>query len=221
MPPVRRPRRVRNPWEEYKKCGKMVLSDGSKALAMARGLKRLLNVEYKFLDVQNTEAAVSTTPSVNISSIILQGDGGSARDGNSVKAVGIRLNYMITLNTSAVSSQIRVILIHDKQTNGALAAAGDILQDVTADDGIVSPYNLDNKYRFRMLYDRVHTLSDNGRQSIAVKKYFKLNQKLRFDGTAGDITDIPSSSYLLLFVSNEPTNTPTITRHSRLRFIDN
>ncbi len=221
MPPARRQRRVRNPWEEYKKCGKMVMGDAAKALAVARRLKSLLNVEFKFLDVTNTEASVTTTPSVNISSIILQGDGGSARDGNSVKAVGFLLKYNLTIHPSAISTQVRIMVIHDKQANGALLASTLVLEDITADDAIVSPLNLDSKFRLRVLYDRVHHLADNGIQSASVSKYIKLNQKLRFDGTAGDITDVASSAYYVLFVSNEPTNAPTITRHSRLRFIDN
>ncbi len=205
----------------YMACGKMVMSDARKALSIARATKALLNVEYKFLDTIVTAGSVGTSPVINQLTNIVQGDGGSSRDGNQVKVVGIYLNYLCTINASATNTQIRVLLVHDSQTNGAIYTSGDLLSDITAVDSIVAPLNLDNKYRFKVLYDRVHHLSDNGNQSISFKKFFKTNSRIRFDGTAGDITDLTSSSYSIMFVSNEATNVAAVTRNLRLRFIDN
>ncbi len=205
----------------YKSCGKMVISDAKKALRLARHVKSMINVEFKFLDFNATAAGQPESVTLGQVSNIAQGDGGSARDGNQVKLTGIYLTYMWTISASATNTQVRVLLVLDKQTNGVIYAAGDLLHDTSINDNIVSPYNLDNKYRFRVLYDRVHHLSDNGNQSVSVKRYIKMNEKLRFDGTTADIANLTSSSITLVTMSSETTNVPLITRNVRLRYVDN
>ena len=44
----------------YKACGRMVYSDAKKALSIARGVRRLINVEIKNFDVQQTSVALTT-----------------------------------------------------------------------------------------------------------------------------------------------------------------
>ncbi len=205
----------------YKSCGRMVYNDAAKALSLARQVKQMINVEYKFFDSQFTGGAENTTPKITKLTNILQGDGGSSRDGNQVKVVGIYLNYLCTIHASATTTQVRVLLVLDKQTNGVIYTAANLLKDVTVTDNIISPYNLNNKYRFHVLYDKVHRLNDNGNQSITVKKYMKVNEKIRYTAEAGDITDLSSSSYSLMTFSNEATNSPAFTMHVRLRYVDN
>ncbi len=45
----------------YVRCNKKVISDASKALAMAKYLKSVVNVEFKNHDVQVTNTAISST----------------------------------------------------------------------------------------------------------------------------------------------------------------
>ncbi len=198
----------------YKSCGNQLWSD-------VKLLKRMVNVEYKFFDDQGTQNDKTATPSIGYISNILQGDGGSNRDGNQVKVIGMYINYLWVMHASAVTTQVRLMIIEDKQTNGAVFSAADILSDVTGIDNIISPYNLNNKYRFRVIYDKVHMLNDNGNQTAKVSTFIKLDTKLRYDGTAGDVTDATSSSYSFLAVSTESTNSPALTRNFWLRFVDN
>lgn len=205
----------------YAACGRMVYGDAGKALAIARSVKAMVNVEYKFHDVKVTSAAQATSPTpIQLVNIAI-GDSGSQRDGNQLKAVGIYLKYLWTIDASATNTQVRVLLVHDKQTNGAIFTGADVLADVSAIDNIISPYNLDNKYRFRILYDRVHQMNNGGNQSVTAKKFIKLNEKLRYDNAAAAISSLTSSSYSLLIMSSESSNYPLITLHSRLRFVDN
>ncbi len=218
MPYNRRYRKKRKPqgrpWGRY-------MDTASKALKVALTVKKLLNVEFKRFDVSATAQAQTTTVTILQVSNILLGDGGLSRDGNQIKITGIYLNYLWTIHASATTTQVRVMLVQDSQTNGAIYAASDLLVDQTGTDNIISPYNLDNKYRFRVLFDRTHVLNDNGNQSVIVNKFIKLDQRMRFDASAGDITDVTSMSYSLVFVSSEATNTPARTHHCRIRFIDN
>lgn len=205
----------------YKSCGRMVYSDASKALKMVSTLKTLVNVERKHFDDQTTATVQSETPILHPLAIVLQNATGTGRNGDQIKTLGSRLSYLIKISASAASTQFRVLLIQDKQCNGALPAAGDVLEDVTVTDAMVSPINLDNKYRFRILHDKVHQLSISGNQSVYVRRQIKHMFKVRYDATAGAITDLTSNNLFLMLISSETTNTPVITFHHRLRFVDN
>lgn len=193
----------------------------SKALSMAWKVKRLLNVEYKFHDVQVTGSSISTTPTITQLSNIALGDTASTRDGNSIKWTRFTSHGTLSINSSATRTYVRMLLILDTQTNGAIYTAGDILQDTTADDAIVSLYNLNNRQRFKVLYDKVVRLASNtiSVKTFKVNKSFSLRQIFNADSAA--ITSIPTYSLSLMFISNEATNTPTLTMYNRLRYIDN
>ncbi len=212
----------RNGRPGYISCGKMVLTDAQRALAMAKYLKSIVNVEFKVINNLGTADAISTTPVITQLTNVGQGDTTSTRDGANMKLVSLSLYYFIDQHATATNTQFRVMVVHDKQTNEAIYAAADLLADVTAGDAIVSHRTLDNTHRFQVFYDKVHRLNDVGFTNIPVVKFNKkLQLKLRYDGSAADITDLTSSSLSLLFVSSEATNTPTITFSCRLRFVDN
>ncbi len=184
-------------------------------------VKKLLNVEYKFHDKQITATAIPSAPSIIQMTNIAQGDTASTRDGASIKWTKLSVRATVKIHASAVSTQVRLILVLDRQTNGAIYAASDFLQDTTINDNIISMYNLDNKFRFRALKDVVIDLEDNGTQSRQINWTIPMSTKCRFSGTAGDITDLSSYSLSLINISSEATNTPTLTFVSRLRYIDN
>lgn len=204
----------------YKSCGKMVFGDAKKALAIASSLKRLVNVEIKNFDVQQTAIGVANVPVIVQLSNIPQGDTTITRDGAQCKVLSLELSLRIVLNTSAVATVVRFLLVCDKQTNQAIYLNTDLMEDISANDALVSPYNLDNKYRFQVLWDRTFVLSSaTGNRTF--KRIFRMNKLLRFDGSTPSIADLTSNSYSLVQFSNEATNTPAVTMFSRLRYVDN
>ncbi len=205
----------------YVSCGKMVYSDASKALAMAKYLKSVVNVEYKNFDTQTLASAIGQTPAIVQLSNIPQGDTTITRDGASVKIVSLRFAYFVEAHASATNTVLRVMLVCDKQTNQAIYIAGDLLEDVTANDAIISPRNLNNSRRFRVLYDRVHTFSNTGKQMAYYSKNIKLQLKIRFDGSTPSIADLTENSLSSMFVSNHASNTPSVSHSVRLRYVDN
>ncbi len=205
----------------YVKCAKMVISDGAKALQLAKYLKTIVNVEFKNHDSTGTAVARSATPAIINLTSIAQGDTNLTRDGSNCKLVSLQFKYFIEQHASAVNTQIRVMIVLDKQTNQALYTAGDLLEDITVDDIIVSMPNIDNAARFNIMYDRVHTYSDSGRTNSYHKMYKKVQIKLRFDAPEAAIAAMVVNSVSLFIVSNEATNTPTMTHHLRWRFVDN
>lgn len=204
----------------YRTCGRMVLNDATKALVVARNLKRLLNVEVKNFDVQITSLALTQTPIIRQISNIPTGDTTNTRDGAQCKMVGINVNYELLVNPTTPRTSVRVILIIDKQTNQAIYTDSDFLEDATVLDNIISPRNLNNKHRFTVLSDRVHMLSLD-RPAIVVRSYFKKDVLLRFDASTPSIADLTQNSISLMLITNEATNVPSITLFTRLRFVDN
>ncbi len=205
----------------YKACATMVVGDAKKALAVARQVKGMLNTERNFLDRQLTNSAVSTTGQLFSVILMAQGDTSNLRQGDQVKLVHIRYDATYKIHASATQSNLRIIIFVDKQANGALPTVANLLTDVTASDGIVSGYNPDNKYRFRVLYDKVVQLDQAGKQSGRRSFRKKLNLRIRYGTNAGDITDLNSTNLLFLILSDEATNTPTTTQFIRTLFVDN
>jgi len=205
----------------YKACGKMVWNDAAKALRLAKQVKAMVNVEYKHHTTKGTATTIEPTPSIYNLSTVQQGDTDNHRDGSKIRCKWYTFNYTITMNNSATSTQIRVMIVLDRQTNQSTFPSAHLLADDSVSDNIVSGLNLDNAGRFRLLYDRVHTLNIDGNRSITRKVYKKIDIPIHFDASTGSIADLTRSSLHLLFMSNEPSNKPNITFNYRLRYIDN
>ncbi len=221
MPRYRKRKQYKRPG--YISCGKMVASDASKALTMARHLKSMINVEYKHHNVQLLNTAVTDAGLIsNVSFLTSTGNTSQDRDGGQVKWTSFRLAYGIFISTSATKSYFRVMVVHDKQTNQAQFTLADLLFDATVFDNIFSPYNINNASRFNVLYDKVHALSINGDSGNIYRVINrKLNIKMRYDASAGDVTDLSQDSLSLLFIASETTNDPVIQFNYRGRFVDN
>lgn len=201
--------------------GSSFLGDAAKALAIAKQVKSLLNVEVKNHDVKFQTTAITDSAMITQLTNIAVGDTTIQRDGSQIKMVGFDLNYFIGISGSAASTLVRVMVVLDKQTNQAIYTSADLLADATILDIVISPRNLDNMRRFTVLYDKVHTFTLSGRNVVHVKKYIKKDIIFRYDASTPDITDLTSNSLSMLTVSNEVTNDPTMTFFGRLRYIDN
>ncbi len=204
----------------YYKYGMNALNMASKSLYVANKLKRLINVEFKFHDVQHTTEVITDVPVIIQLTNISEGTTDQTRVGASIKATKLFIRLWFQLGASAVSN-VRIMLILDRQTNQAIYSASDLLVDVTTSDNVISPLNLDNKHRFRVLFDRRYKMSNSGSQVINAQISKVLNTKFRYDANAGTIADLTSNSLSLLIVSNNTTNGPDCTLFSRLRYIDN
>ncbi len=219
MPYKRRYRRKQKcPIPMYGKADRYV---AEKAYSLAKLALRGLNVEYKFHDTQLTGSNVPTTAIINQISNIAQGDTAITRDGSQVKCVNLEIHWRVRQHATATETAVRVLIVKDSQTNGAIYTIADLLQDTSIFDSIVTRKNLDNMFRLHIMYDKVFFMSDSGNKNAYGSFNRALNQKLRFDGVAGDITDLASSSYSIVFLSDEGTNVPDVSVFSRLKYVDN
>ncbi len=216
------PRGKPSRYTKYKKYGMISLSVANKALNIALKIKRLLNVEYKFVDTQQTPAVGITQAGIfQDLPLTAQGTTVSTREGDQIKLMSLYLNYFGSMSASASASTVRVVIVHDKQPNGASATNSQIWDDATANDLIISPANLGNKYRFKVLYNKLHQMSISGNQNFRGSKYMKLAMPVRYSASAGTIADITTNNIQLWFISDEPTNLPAVRSFLRLRYVDN
>ncbi len=216
------PRRYKKRNYRKKSRSTNYLSTASKALTVAYAVKRLINVEFKQLNIIGASAAVTDAGTFTPLTNLVQGDTNITRDGSSVKFTSYRLSYSLQISTSAVNTLVRVLIVHDKQTNQAAFTLGDLLTTSGSVNNIISPYNINNASRFNMLYDRVHTLTTGGNNAVIQRTiHKKLNLKTRFDANVGDITDLTSDSLMMIMISDQTTNDPLAIFAYRSRFVDN
>jgi len=82
------------PYGRYVKHAGTALDYSIKALTIARGIKKMINVEYKFHDVQLTSVALPQTPLITQLTNIAQGDTDQTRDGAQVKLTRLSIKLL-------------------------------------------------------------------------------------------------------------------------------
>ncbi len=206
------------PFRRKQKHRKMRSNNPGK-LALAKVNKIEKQREKKKID---TDSADPSSNTVNITpiSLVAIGDTASDREGNKIVLSTLQLKYTVKQSVSATATRIRVMLVLDKQTNGVIYTAGDLLQSTAIGTAIVSPLNLDGAFRFKVLYNKVHTLSSEGSVVQYSEMFKNINISARYTSSGADIANVLSSGLSIVHMSDESSNTPTISWFSRVRFID-
>lgn len=170
--------------------------------------------ESKYEDTTPINGIVTTTASVVELSILTQGTSAITRIGDRVRLHSLFLRISLTVNAVATANFLRLILIRDKQPNGATMTAADYFEATPSYDGQVQNYNTQ---RFKILKDRTYALAA-GSNSLMVDKWYKaINCIATYQGaTALSITN----ELVLLAISDQAVNGPTVKITSRLRYSD-
>jgi hypothetical protein len=182
-------------------------------------MKRLLNVESKYNYVGYSGNTVSTTPTIQNLCIIDTGTGSQARIGNSIKLTYLDLRGNLTINSSATTTYVRLIVYIDTAADEP-GTAGEILHDTSAGDIIVSVPDAKHETRFTFLYDQVFSLSTyNPVCSFQLGR--PLNMHVKYENDTSSSSDQVKNSLSFLIVSDQATNTPALYLNSVTRFVDN
>jgi len=146
----------------------------------------------------------------------------------------VRTERSELLTAAQIPAQMcRYMILVDMQPNGALPNITDVLKTANP----VSPMNLNNRDRFRVLLDKSFTLDPwlyNTTASTALasasnqikyfKKYIKCNQEMIFNATnGGTVADITSGNIFQIVLGNQAvsaTNTAEMVIATRVRFLD-
>lgn len=192
------------------------------------------NREIKFYDETNLNANQPASAGGKIWSNSLinipEGTGQSERIGRKINVVGVgmTMEFVLPVTTFGVEAtdNMRVILYLDKQANGAVPIPADIL---TISVAVGSYRNLANVDRFRILYDKIHSINSGAgtgttdtleyaARSFFRKAWVKANIPVLYSGLGGGTVDIKSNNLGILVVSSNVKCLLTI--HSRVRYID-
>lgn len=143
-----------------------------------------------------------------------------------MKSLLLRLTLNPLPATSAPSGDaVRIVVLYDTQTNGAIPVVGDVLSGGTWD----SPINLTNRDRFKILMDKqvnmaastytAGALTAGSPETKFLKKYRQFSLETIFNGTAGSVTQIQTGGLFILYIS-EANNVTNLLINSRVRFTD-
>lgn len=150
----------------------------------------------------------------------------------SMKSLQVHGKLNVLSNETTTGFCIRMLIVYDKQPNGASPTYGDIIksQDITgATSSTYSDFvNLDNRDRFEIIRDHFIQLGQftttpdyaTGPLTVPINEYLKLaNREVCYNaGNAGTIGDIQSGAlYMFLVADNAGANSDL---SFRVRFTD-
>ena len=199
-----------------------------------------LGIEKKFIDYEYDAAVVDTVagseadPATALSlTATAQGDGESNRDGRKVRLVSVHMRGHIQFEAVAdgtAAEYVRILVVHDKQTNGAQFNAEDVLKDPTNADLDTDAFrNLQYTQRFTVMKDfwvrsgnRTYAFDSNTPAGAAVP--FKVNINLgnmpvTYTGSTAAIGSIADNSIHVMAICNEGSSNATLKYLSRCRFV--
>ena len=178
--------------------------------------------EWKYFDGTTAAINMSTTGSIFCINGLAPGTAANQRIGMRVTLRSLEFRYRIVATGTALASINRVIVLFDKQANGALPAPTDIL----------NPYatwgmrNLENRKRFKIIWDKTRFSAPVGGDPsrVMVHAYIKFRRGVIVEfnnGVSGSIADIVSNSLIMLTFGDNAATPPQIDRlQTRIRYTD-
>ncbi len=190
-----------------------------------RAVKRLA----RFVDTEvHVVSTILTNPDIlNVAifeplALVAQGDDIDQRDGLQISLRSIDLRFILQAGTNRAC--VRFVLFIDNQVNNNTAplTLNDLMEETTsALEALVSPINIENKRRFRILKDWTRTLVDQTQTDVICFRVRKtLKTKVRFTGDLDDLTEVNSGMpFLFMFSTNTTAQTaPNVTMICRTTF---
>lgn len=131
---------------------------GGRTRNLPAGL-RATGSEIKALDIPSTAYAITSTGVVTPLNLIQVGSSFFNRIGRRIEMKSIRVSGDVNLlRTVATEDYARIMIVYDRQTNGAVPTIQDILQTTTQAGAnsttSLSGVNLNNRDRFKIIRDK-------------------------------------------------------------------
>lgn len=183
--------------------------------------------ELKVVENALAQAATTNTGTLVLYNGVAQGSDFTNRIGRKVIVKSIHFKWALTpaTVTDSIGDIVRCMLVWDMQNNSATPAVTDIL--TTAD--ILSGVNLNNRDRFKVLYDKrvvmnpasytANVITGGNPVTTYREKYIKCNYETIFSGTGATSGSIATGALYLMFIDLN-TTASTITHYARVRFSD-
>lgn len=178
--------------------------------------------ENKYNDVNISAVGIDNT---GTGQFLLNGidNGDSSRDriGNKIRFKDVQLNLSFTV---ASSSQIKIAIVYDKQTNGVIFPMSDYLTAISA---LFPPWctrRMDSRNRFVTLFQDTFVVTPQIASNSILKKYEKFKKFIRgvgtsYNGSGSTVGAITTGSlYLVILGSN--SGQITVSGTTRLKYTD-
>lgn len=207
----RRRRYARKAWYNKKYSVSQMARSALKGVSYLKGL---VNSEM-YKDTTSVTETPNNSGVIVLFNGVAQGDSDLQRTGNSIFIRKINAKLYLAKHASATLTSCRIMILCDNQQVGDTAPA---VLDVLSAASPNAFLNTDTVGRFSILYSKRFLL--NADRPQALLDYNKVvRMHTRFNGTAA--TDIQKCGLYYLMISNEPTNTPTISGYFRIAYHDN
>ena len=166
--------------------------------------------ELKTIDVAPTQTEATTTSSINLLNGVATGTDYTARIGRKIMMKNLYLRIQIAPVDQVTSdTHVRLLCVYDMQTNGVAPAMTDVLNTASTVDHV----NLNNRDRFKILFDKcvpiganVNTATQaysNGKNVYYIKKYLNLATKgateTQYNGVGATVGSIATGSIYFVF----------------------
>jgi len=188
-------------------------------------IRKLINVEHKYIDTNVINSTSSTTGVVTYLNGIGQGDGISDRDGDSIRILKFQLAGCVFRNNASTANEtVRVLVVRDLQNQGAIIAGTDVLETMGTS---VAPYQfidmLNGHFynnRFTIVYDELFAINAND-QNAPFRFETSHPCHIAYRGTTNTVASAGAGAYFLVAISNTSSNTPYVDFSSRIIYTDN
>lgn len=202
------------------------MSKADRALkAIAQIKKNVPLPELSWLDVNASPwyIPVGNTPVKFLLNSMARGDQQGTRDKRQIRMKHLNINLQIFCPGGATGSTVRVIVVLDRDADGATIPNTAFFADIGAIGLTQSFLNLDNRGRFKILRNDFFVTDPVTHPVVHREYYFNMNDIVTYNsGNTGSITDIEKNSLIMMVVSNEQTpNYPQLNFQARLRYVDN
>ncbi len=181
---------------------------------------KYLNPELKSHDVATSSAIIDGAGLIVNLSNIIQGLDSVQRIGRSIKVKELSFNATLTQHVTATNTSVRICIVADTQQEGPdldptwlelmVAATPTSLFNVTS-----------TRKRFKIIYDKLFTLSDSGETMKSFRFKKKMNLVIQYVGTAAADSSNGRNSLYLLAQGSETSNDPVININTRILYLDN
>lgn len=194
------------------------LSTAAKALTVAYGVKRLLNVEKKFADLFISAASPGTTATIGSMFTIAQGDTVNTRDGYSLKPIRLDIEYTFACNATTTPRGAYARLIIGQMRNDSDPTALTWLTGAMPNQ----LKNLDVAADARILVNRLVPIDVYRPKHGYITLTDKQLKRIQYDDSDTAGTSYRNGQLFYYFQSNMASGSePQFNLAARLRYVDN
>lgn len=193
---------------------------GDSVYALAQSVQKIaqmINTDKKVHYLDNVSQVVSSTPAFSLLNGIANGTDENSRIGNQILSKDLEMRFNLAKHASATTVFHRFVVFVDKEADGTTPTSAELFENTNY---LQSPFNNDNRDRFIILWDMKVPLWTE-KPILMWKKYVKLNFHIHFTGTTSAEADVQNNSIYMVRVSDQATNTSSLSFNSKLQYYDN